>query len=129
MDIIIILLEILEIALEIIIPLIAEFFSENISGYLFKHKTANKFLALFGYTILGGLFGFLSYLIYPKRIINTGSLSGISLVVSPLIVGLIMKKWGKRRINSKKNITALATFLGGALFAFSYSLVRLLLIT
>lgn len=129
MEIIFLILELLDIILEVIIPLIAELGSESISRKLFKNKTVNKYFALFGYIILGSLFGFVSYLIYPKRIVDTGALSGISIVVSPIIVGLIMKKWGEHRTRSKKNITVLATFWGGALFAFAYAIVRYLLIT
>lgn len=101
---------------------------ESIAHSFKRQKDASKYLALIGCVFIGSLLGIISYFIYPYRIVSTSSFSGISLIVSPLIVGLIMKKIGVHRIKTNKPISVLATFEGGTLFAFSMSLLRFLLV-
>ena len=117
-----------EIILQTIIELLVAFGNESIANSFREHRFANKYYAVFGCILLGGSVGFISYLFYPKHIFNVKSFYGFSLIISPIVVGFIMKSWGRWRIKSKKRVSILATFWGGALFAFAYSLVRFLLI-
>lgn len=127
---------IIEILLNLILEVVVQMFFEilialgyeSIASSFKGRKEVNKYLALAGCFLLGSFIGLLSYLIYPNYIIKITYLHGISLFVSPVIVGLIMKKWGETRIESNKSISILATFWGGAIFAFAYSLVRFLLL-
>lgn len=101
---------------------------ESIVNSFKELKSANKYLALAGCAIAGTIIGLISYFIYPKRIFNNSSFYGLSLLISPIIVGFIMKIWGERRIHSNKRISVLSTFWGGAVFALAYSIIRFLLI-
>jgi hypothetical protein len=92
-----------------------------------EYNKTHKALALLGSFLLGSIFGLISYFIYPNRIINNVLFPGISLFISPIIVGVIMKILGEKRIEAGKGITILATFGGGGLFAFSYASIRFLL--
>jgi hypothetical protein len=53
---------------------------------------------------------------------------GVSLVLSPLSAGLVMKAFGDWRRRRGGDPSFLATFWGGALFAFSFALVRWLMV-
>ncbi len=60
----------------------------------------------------------------PIRILPNSRFPGISLLLSPIAAGWIMKALGDWRRSRGHEPTVLATFWGGALFAFSMALVR-----
>jgi hypothetical protein len=76
---------------------------------------------------LGALAGFVIYLVFPQRIFTIRSIPGMSMVVSPLATGFVMKAFGDWRRSQGKKHSAVATFWGGATFAFSMAAVRFLL--
>lgn len=65
---------------------------------------------------------------FPERLLPPLPLSGVSLVLSPLAAGFVMKIFGDWRRRRGGDPSFLATFWGGALFAFSFALVRWLMI-
>jgi hypothetical protein len=77
---------------------------------------------------LGALAGFITYLVFPQRMFTLVSFPGMSLIVSPLATGLVMKAFGDWRRNQGKKHSAVATFWGGATLAFSMAAVRFLLV-
>src|SRR2546425_679999 len=77
-----------------------------------------------GVVLLGGLAGVLTSLIWPARIVRPGPLPGASLFVSPVITGVVMDRYGQWREDHGVARSYVATFWGGALFAFSMALVR-----
>ncbi len=123
---------ILSLFIEIIAQLIFQFLIflgfDSVNASFQSPKSTNDNFALIGCLIIGAIVGLISYVAYPKRFFNIEYLYGISLVVSPIIVGLVMKVWGEKRLETNKRISVLSTFWGGAIFAFGYSLVRFLLI-
>ena len=77
-----------------------------------------------GVADLGGLAGVLTSVIWPTSIFRPGPVRGASLLLSPLITGVVMDRYGQWRENSGVARSYVATFWGGALFAFSMALVR-----
>jgi hypothetical protein len=75
---------------------------------------------------MGGLAGALTSLLWPTLILRPSPIPGISLLVSPLVSGLLMDRYGEWRERDGVQRSHLATFWGGALFAFSMALVRFL---
>ena len=61
---------------------------------------------------------------WPYRVVASGPYPGISLVVSPLVNGLLADALGRWRENRDRPRTYLSTFWGGALFAFGMAGVR-----
>jgi len=116
-----------EIIIQIIIEGLLFFGFDSLAGSFKEYKIANKYLAITGCFLLGGIVGLISYSIYPHPIVKSTFFPGISIIISPVFVGLVMKKLGDVRIKSGKRISILLTFLGGAVFAFAYALVRFLL--
>ena len=82
-----------------------------------------------GLIVLGGIAGGLTTLVLPTRILGAPALPGASLVISPLLNGGLMHFYGSWRVQQRLERSLLATFWGGALFAFGFALVRLATVT
>lgn len=130
----------MEIILEIIIELIVQLFLElGVNSFIsnFRKKNKNKITenkkinlvyAYFGIIFMGAILGFFSSLFFPTRLLSFHPINGISLVISPLILGTFMYFFGIWRKNKNKEISILATFWGGVIFSFSFALVRWLMV-
>ncbi len=80
--------------------------------------------------ILSGIIaGSLISFTFPERIINFGSITGISLLVTPLIMGLLSSIVGRWEKKHDRAPTFMATFLGGAIFGLAAAGTRLIFIT
>ena len=125
-----------EVVLELLFQFIAEigveFGSSAVSEGLRKsgrEKNVNPVLAVMGLIILSALIGGITSFVFPKRILPQIGFSGVSLIISPLATGLVMHMFGKWRRNSGYRTSYLATFIGGASFAFGISATRWICIT
>ena len=67
--------------------------------------------------------------IFPERIIKIGSITGISLLITPLIIGMITSFVGRCGKEQGRGPSIMATFLGGALFGLIAAGTRLIFIT
>lgn len=95
------------------------------AGEPFRRRSrAHPVIAGLGVALLGGLAGALTSLVWPARVFQPGPIRGASLFVSPFITGVAMDRYGRWREGRGVARSYLATFWGGALFAFSMALVR-----
>ncbi len=80
--------------------------------------------------ILSGILaGSLVSLIFPERILNFGSITGISLLITPFIFGLIsitLSRWEKKH---DWGTGPMANFVGGTIFGLAVAATRLIFIT
>jgi hypothetical protein len=82
-----------------------------------------------GVLLWGALAGFASALIFPHRLLGARSpVPGLSVLLAPLVAGTAMQWFGDWRRSRGRETTGLATFRGGALFAFGMALVRFLML-
>lgn len=95
---------------------------------LTRRRHSNPVLAAIGLVMLGGLIGLLVARFLPERLLPSLLVPGVSLVLSPLAAGLVMRTFGMWRKRRGGDPSFLATFWGGALFAFSFALVRWLMV-
>jgi hypothetical protein len=120
-----VLLELLvEFIFDFIFQLFIELGFESVAEFFRRRPTLSTVMALIAIPIFGGLVGFVLSNMFPQRLIPESSIPGISLVLSPLATGMVMKLFGDWRRSRGHKPTVLATFWGGALFAFSMALVR-----
>jgi len=112
-----------EILLQIVMELLFELGFESIRESMRRRRRAHPVVALVGAALFGGVAGLVTSLLWPTRIIQTAAVPGASLLLSPLLTGLVMDQYGRWL---KGNGSYLATFSGGALFAFGMALVRFL---
>jgi len=103
-----------------------EFGWETVAHSVQRRPPANPFLAALGYALIGSLVGFGSALVIPYRLLPPGGVRGASLLLSPLVTGLLMRAYGAFRRRRDLPATNLATFWGGATFAFFMALARFL---
>jgi hypothetical protein len=111
---------IVEFLFQIIVDIGFECFAETFR----KHRSLPPFLAWIIIPLVGGLVGLFWSKMFPQRILRGPEVPGTSLLLAPLCTGVTMKLFGDWRRRSGRQPTTLATFWGGALFAFSMALVR-----
>lgn len=93
-----------------------------------ESEPTNSILAAIGSIMLGALFGGISVVVLPHRILSPPKIHGLSMLLSPLLSGLVMHGYGRWRDSQNRGHSRLATFAGGALFAFALAATRYLLL-
>ena len=91
-------------------------------------ESTHPALAALGCVLLGALAGWVSVLVVPHRLLPPPKIPGLSMLLSPLFSGLAMHSYGRWRFARAKSHSRLATFAGGALFAFAIAVTRYLLL-
>ncbi len=125
-----VILEILAgILFELILPFLAEVAMDlgldSLRHAVRRGRAANPALAGTGLFLLGGMLGFTSALVAPHRVWRPLlHPSGITVVLAPIVNGLLMHGFGAWRRRRGGDPSRLATFWGGAVFAFGLALAR-----
>jgi hypothetical protein len=89
-----------------------------------SRKNGQPIVAALGLLLLGALIGGLTSLVLPNRVFDFHTPAGISLIVSPLITGLVMEFYGRWSDARGRPGSSFATWWGGALFAFGMAAAR-----
>ena len=113
-------------ALQLAVEFLVEYGVRSLAEPWQRRSEANPFLAGLGVLSAGAAAGVITSLVWPTRIIGPGPIPGLSLLFTPLISGVVMERYGQWLDSRGKPRTFLATFWGGALFAFGMALVRFL---
>jgi hypothetical protein len=107
--------------LEVLFGLVAE----ALSGVIKRREDASPVVLTLGLAGAGAGAGLLSGWLVPHRLIVGGVvIPGLSLVVAPLMTGVVMGLLGKQIRRAGHWPSSVATFRGGAVFAFAMALVR-----
>jgi hypothetical protein len=114
---------VLEVFGQLFLEVLAELGLESIKA-AFARPNRSVPLAVLGLFLLGASLGGLSLLALPARFWKPGPIPGLSLILGPLCAGAAMHAWGRHRRAGGHDTTNLATFAGGAAFAFGMALVR-----
>ena len=85
---------------------------------------ANPVVASAGFMVLGALAGGLSLVVFPHPIVPPTRLHGISVLISPIITGLVMSLIGSGLSRRGKKTTQIESFGYGFAFAFGMALTR-----
>lgn len=95
------------------------------AGELFEtSEQPDPVLAACGYLLLGLITGGLSLLVLPHRLIRHSRIPGVSLMISPVITGLMMSLTGRILRLRQKTVTRIESFGYGFAFALGVALVR-----
>ncbi len=122
------LLAIAEIFGEAILELVAGLLVDLLSRAfrkLFSPDTG-PFAAATGYLALGMATGGMSLLLFPHPLVHPARIHGISLVISPVITGLVMSLLGSILRRSGKEPTRIESFGYGFAFALGMAAIRFL---
>lgn len=81
-------------------------------------------LAAAGYIFLGGLLGWVSYLIFPQHLISHPYARIANLAITPIAVGLALGALGAWRAKRGTELVRLDKFAYGYAFALAFALAR-----
>ena len=115
-----------EFLLQIFAQVLIEFGFGSMTESARQRSRSHPALAILGVLLLGGLAGAVTSLVVPTRIFPSSPMRGTSLLLSPLAAGATMSVYGRWKERRGSERSFLASFWGGALFAFSMALVRLI---
>ncbi len=119
-----------EIVLQILIEILGEFLLmigvESVVAPFQPAKNSNRIYAFSGLFILAVAASLIFSLFAPSRLLPQTRFAGISLLVSPILVGTVMQIFGQWRMEKGKPITHLSTFWGGAFYSFFFALTRII---
>jgi hypothetical protein len=119
---------VLELLVEVFGELIFGLGWESVVSSFRRRSRADPVLARVGYVLIGGVLGALSAFVLPRRLARDPLLSVVGVLLNPLLFGLLSDYYGHLRRRKERMTTNLATFWGGALFAFSLGAARLAVI-
>jgi hypothetical protein len=77
-----------------------------------------------GLAILGGVTGALSVLIFPHPLFHPAPVHGVSLLISPVITGLVMSQIGGAQRRRGRASTRIESFWYGFVFALAMAAMR-----
>ena len=88
----------------------------------------NRKVIIFAIIMFGFVAGAMISVIFPERIVKIGSITGISLLITPLIMGLLTSYVGRWEKEHDRGASIMTTFQGGALFGLAAAVTRLLFV-
>ena len=116
---------ILEVLGEFLLQAILEFFVEmGVHAGPKIRKPVNPWWAAIGYTIFGGVVGWLSLLLFPSHLMSGEAMRIANLVVTPIVAGLLMCAMGAWRAKRGDTVLRIDRFAYGYLFAVALAAVR-----
>ena len=118
----------LEALFEYLIVALGDLLSRALGEVFTTSKIQDPALAAGGYALFGLILGGLSLLLFPHHLLHPSRFHGISLLVSPAIVGLMMSRTGEILRRWDKKVTQLEDFGYGFVFAFGIALVRFIFV-
>jgi len=118
------LLAIAELFLELAGEAILDFALRAIAQVFEDSEISSPVLASVGYGLLGVLTGGLSLLIFPHPLVHPSRIHGISLLVNPVIAGVVMSSIGSMLRKRDKRVVQIESFGYGFAFAFGMALLR-----
>jgi RsiW-degrading membrane proteinase PrsW (M82 family) len=120
------LLMLLEFVLEIVAEALMDLGLRAIARFFNAQRFENPWFAAIAYILLGTLMGGVSLMLFPHPIMHPSKIHGISLMIGPMLAGLVMSVVGSMLRRRDKEVTQLESFRYGFTFAFGMALVRFL---
>jgi len=118
--------------LELLVDFITQIVVEVVFGLLAegfrKLDPEGKTLVVLFWLLFGAAVGILSAVAVPHRLLVWKVAPALSIVGGPLLVGACLRWFGAWRSRHGHRPSSLATLLGGASFAFGYSVARYLIL-
>lgn len=115
---------ILEAFLEIVGEAVIALISRSIGEVFVDSRGIHPILATIGYVFLGLVSGILSVFFFPHPLVHQSRIHGISVVISPIVTGLVMSQVGSALRRQGQKAVQIESFGYGFAFALGMALVR-----
>jgi hypothetical protein len=115
---------VLEVLLQFVGELIVELFIRTGASIPWVNKAATNLLTALVYFGIGAFIGWVSLWFFPKAFVRSESLHGISLVITPVLSGLMMAAIGWVRTQRGELALQIERFSYGFVLAFGMALIR-----
>jgi hypothetical protein len=113
-----------QVAVEAVVALVVR----SIRNVFDETNAINPILATIGYLLLGSAFGIASLRLFPHPFFQPSKFHGISLVISPVITGLVMSQTGIMLRRKGKQAVRIESFGYGFTFALGLAIIRFILV-
>ena len=113
-----------EVLVEFIGDALAAFALRAFRRFVGESMHIGTVLAAFGYLVLGLVYGAASVILLPHPLFHPTRIHGASLVISPVITGLIMAQIGLVRRRNDKDVLRVESFGYGFALALGTAIVR-----
>jgi hypothetical protein len=117
-----------EVFIQVIGEAIVALVVRSIRNVVAESQETSPVLAAAGYLLLGVACGAVSVFFFPHPLIHPSKIHGISLLVSPVITGLIMAQVGLLLRRKDKNAVRIESFWYGFTFALGMAFIRFIFI-
>lgn len=118
---------IVELLAWVLFNIVFEFFGEFVLEFTnnLSQEDTPAPLAVSWFSIVGLAIGVTSVIVAATRVIKPGLFVGISVLVLPLLLGVLMEWWGWRRARMGRAISHLASWYGGGSLGLGLAVGRL----
>lgn len=114
-----------ELLVEFVIQFVVELLVEmGAHGLRRDRSPLHPALSVLIYIVLGGLLGWVSYLIFPQNLISHPDVQIVNLVLTPIAVGLALGAIGAWRAKRGTALVRLDKFAYGYAFALAFAVAR-----
>jgi hypothetical protein len=113
-----------EVFFQVVVEAIVALIVRSIRNVFEVSNAINPILAAIGYLLLGAAFGIASLRFFPHPLVHPSKFHGISLVVSPVITGLVMSQVGIVLRRKGKQAVRIESFRYGFTFALGLAIIR-----
>jgi hypothetical protein len=117
-----------EMFFEVILGAIVDLIVRSIRNLVGESNAIGPVLATVGYLLLGTSFGLLSVFLLSHSLIHRSRFHGVSLVVSPVLTGLVMSQVGRLLRRQGKDSVQIESFGYGFTFALGVAIIRFFLV-
>jgi len=117
-----------EVLLEVAFGALAGILSRAFRQLRVTVRRSNPIVASVAFTLVGVAVGFLSAWMFPHPLVHPSKLHGISLLISPVLTGLVMAYIGRAWRRRGRTSVRIESFGYGFTFALAMALVRFWLV-
>lgn len=113
-----------EALLETVGELLVSFLLRTCRGLFIEFLELSPPFFAIGLAILGGVTGALSVIFFPHPLFHPSPVHGVSLVISPVLTGLVMSQIGSAQRRRGRESTPIESFWYGFVFALAMAAMR-----
>jgi hypothetical protein len=113
-----------EVFFQVVVEAIVALIVRSIRNVFEVSNPVNPIPAAIGYLLLGVAFGIASLRLFPHPLVHSSKFHGISMVVSPVITGLVMSQVGIVLRRKGKQAVRIESFGYGFIFALGLAIIR-----